>query len=145
MNKLCRGPQGDVTYHIWKLQFQKRRILKFAFFVHMFKLVTNPQGNIRTLHLPVLEKKNFEDGLLCSYVPTCDPHDWPSFNPWGTIRTNLVEVHREMLYTKYQSSRPSSFKEEEFWNLLSLFLCSNLWPFRTGPVLTPGTSYEQIW
>ena len=34
---------------------------------------------------------------------------------------NYVEVHKEMLYTKYQSSRPSSFREEEFWSLL---LCS---------------------
>ena len=33
-----------------------------------------------------------------------------------------------MLYTKYQSFRPSRFREEGFWSLPSLFLCSNLWP-----------------
>ena len=33
-----------------------------------------------------------------------------------------------MLNTKHQSSNPSSFREEEFWNWFSLFLCSNLWP-----------------
>ena len=35
---------------------------------------------IKTLHLPVLEN-NFEDGLLCSHVPTCDPWDGASFDP----------------------------------------------------------------
>ena len=29
--------------------------------------------NIKALILPVSEKKNFEVGFLCSYVPTCDP------------------------------------------------------------------------
>ena len=27
---------------------------------------------------------------------------------------DLVEVHKELLHTKYQSSSPSSFREEEF-------------------------------
>ena len=45
--------------------------------------------NIKALYLPVSEMKNFEIGLLWSYVPTCAP------------------------------------------------------PPRTGPVLTPGASYEQ--
>ena len=62
------------------------------------------------------------------FVPTCDPCDRASFDPWDIIWTNLIEVLKEMLYTKYQSSRPSSFREEEFWNFLSLFLCSDLWP-----------------
>ena len=73
-------------------------------------------------------EKKFEDGLLCYYVPTCDPRGRSSLHPRGVIWTNLVEVLKEMLYTKYQSSRLSSFREEEFWNFLSLFLCSNLWP-----------------
>ena len=52
MNKLGRGPQGDATYQIFK-----------------------------ALRLQVLEKKNFEDGLLCSYVPTCDPRTWSILTP----------------------------------------------------------------
>ena len=44
------------------------------------------------------------------------------------IWTNLIEVHLEMLHTKYQSSKPSSFREREFWSFSSLFLNSNLWP-----------------
>ena len=37
-----------------------------------------------------------------------------------------------MLNTKYQSSNPSSFREEKFWSWFSLFLCSNLWPLGWG-------------
>ena len=63
--------------------------------------------------------------FLCSNL-------WPpgrgQFWPQGHHIRNMVEVLKEMLYTKYQSSRPSNFREEEFWNFLSLFLCSNLWP-----------------
>ena len=61
-------------------QFQRRRILKFAFFVPMFKIVT-PRGRA-------------------------------SFDPRDIIRRNLVEVHKEMLNTKYQSSTPSNFRDE---------------------------------
>ena len=42
--------------------------------------------NIKSLRHPVSEKKNFEDGLLCSYVPTCDPRGGAIFDPRGTIR-----------------------------------------------------------
>ena len=63
--------------------------------------------------------------FLCSNL-------WPplrgQFWPRGIVWTYLVEVLKEMPYIKYQSSRPSSFREEEFCNFLSLFLCSNLWP-----------------
>ena len=36
---------------------------------------------MNALSLPVSDKKNFEDGLLCSYVPTCDPLRGASFDP----------------------------------------------------------------
>ena len=63
--------------------------------------------------------------FLCSNL-------WPRggirFNPKGIIWIKLIKVHKEMLNTKYQSSNPSSFREEELWSWFSLFLCSNLWP-----------------
>ena len=43
VNKIDRGLQGDAKYQISKLYtfwFQRRRILKLVFFVHMFQLVT---------------------------------------------------------------------------------------------------------
>ena len=70
--------------------------------------------NIKTLHLPVSEKMNFEDELLCSYVPTWDPRDGASFDSRGIIWTNLVEVHQKMLHTKYQSSSPYRLGQEDF-------------------------------
>ena len=87
--------------------------------------------------------EEFEVCLLWSYVPTCAyPHlGRASFDPRGITWTNLVEVYKEMLHTKYQSSRPSSLREEEFWILPSLFLCSNLWP----PWWGQSSPQEIIW
>ena len=95
---------------------------------------------MKALGLPVSENKNFEVCIFCSYVPTCAPR--ASFDPMGIICTNLLEVHKEMLHTTYQSSTPSRFREEEFYRWASLFLCDNLFP-QAGPVLTPGALYEQ--
>ena len=99
--------------------------------------------NIKAPCHPVSERKNFVDllcsyvtscdehfevCLLCSYVLTCDPREGASFDLRGIIWTELVEVHKEKLYAKYESSKPSSFREKEFLNFLSLFLCSKLLP-----------------
>ena len=46
-----------------------------------------------------------------SYVPTCDPQGRASFDPRGIKWTNLVRIHQEMINTKYQGSRPSTFRE----------------------------------
>ena len=70
--------------------------------------------NIKALSFPVSEKKNFEVGLLCSYVPTCDLWVGASSDPQDMIWTNLIEVHMEMLTSKYQSYTPSSLRQEEF-------------------------------
>ena len=70
---------------------------------------------MKALGLPVEEKKDFEVCLPCSYVRNCDtPGAGPVLTPKGIIRTKLVEVHKEMLHTKHQSSTPYSFREEEF-------------------------------
>ena len=49
-----------------------------------------------------------------SYIWTCDHRGRASFNPRGIIWTNFVKVHYKMQDTKYQSSTPSSFREEAF-------------------------------
>ena len=46
-DQMGKGPPGDATYQIAKLyafQFQKRRILKFVFFVPKFQPATPPGG-----------------------------------------------------------------------------------------------------
>ena len=37
------------------------------------------------------------------------------FGPRGIIYTILLEVHKVMLHTKYQSSRPYAFRQEDFF------------------------------
>ena len=39
--------------------------------------------HIKSLCHPVSEEKKIEDGLLCSYVPTCDPQGRASFDLRG--------------------------------------------------------------
>ena len=51
MHKLGRGPQGNATkqiLHLYAFRFQRRRILKFAVFVSMLKLVTPGAGSVLT-------------------------------------------------------------------------------------------------
>ena len=69
---------------------------------------------MKALSFPVSEKKNFKVCLLCSHVQNCDPWAEASFDPRGIICTKFIEVNKEMLHTKHQSSTPSSFREEEF-------------------------------
>ena len=64
---------------------------------------------MKALSLPVSEKKNFEFCLLCSHVQNCDPWGGDSFDPRDIICTKLVEIHKEMLHNKHQSSTPSLF------------------------------------
>ena len=45
---------------------------------------------------------------------TCDPRVGANFDPRGIIWKILVEDYLEMLHTKYQSSAPSSLREEDF-------------------------------
>jgi len=64
----------------------------------------------------------------------CDPRGRVNFDPRGIIWTMLVEDLLIMLYTKYESSGPCSFRQEDFWkmhieNLFSdpvTYLCNQL-------------------
>ena len=120
---LARGPWWPWIAHL--SHFPHKWILYLCSFgSNLWSPVLIPK--VYTLSLQVLEKKNFKVGPLCSYVPTCDPRGGVSFDPKGNMN-KLIKVHKEMLNTKYQSSNPSSFREEKFWSWFSLFPCSNLW------------------
>ena len=79
--------------------------------------------------------------FLCSNL-------WPqggaNLDPKSIISKNLVEVNKEMLHTKYQSSMPSIFREEEFWRWPSLFQCSNLWPPGWGQFWPQGFHMNKL-
>ena len=87
------------------------------------------------------EFRNWSSLFLCSnlWTPWQD-QSWPK----GFVWTNLVEVHKEMLHTKYQGSRPSSLRVEELWNFHSLFLCFKLVIPRAGLVLSPGAFMNKL-
>ena len=97
---------------------------------HMNKLGRDPQWNaayqISKLYTFQFQRRSLKMGFFVPMYPIVTPGQglfWPQRHHMN----KLSRVHKEMLYTKYQSFRPSNFKEE-FWNFLSLFSCSNLWP-----------------
>ena len=108
--------------------------------VHKEMLHTKYQGS-RPSSFRVEELWNFRSLFLCS---TYDPQGGASFDPRGILWTNLVEVHKEMLHTKYQISTPSIFKEEKIWRWASLFLCSNLWPPGRGQFWPQGHHMNKL-
>ena len=59
----------------------------------MNKLCRGPQVDdayqISKLYAFQFQRRIF--GLLCSYLPTCDPRGRASFDPWGIKLTNLVD------------------------------------------------------
>ena len=68
----------------------------------------------------------------------------PRAGPKGHHMNNMVEVHKEMLHTKYQSSRPSSFRVEELWNFRPLFLCSTFDPQGRASFDPRGISWTNL-
>ena len=89
MNQFGKGPTGDAQYEISKL---------YAY--------------------PVSEKKFQSLPFLFPWS-----NSWPggraSFDPRGITWTNFVEVHLEMLYTKYQSYTPFRSETKNFEYFLS--------------------------
>ena len=70
---------------------------------------------------------------------------WGQFLPQGHHKNNLVEVYKDMLHDKYQSSMPSSFREEEIRRWASLFLCSKLWPPGPGQFRPRGHHMNKLY
>jgi len=54
---------------------------------------------------------------LYNSMLNCDPWGGVNLNPRGIILTTLVEDLEMMLYTKYESSGPCSFRREDFFKL----------------------------
>ena len=52
---------------------------------------------------------------LCT---ACDPWGVAIYGPRGLNWTNMVEVHKMMLHTKYQGSRPCGFRQENLFMFL---------------------------
>ena len=71
----------------------------------------------------VSERKNFEVGLHCSYVPCCDPMGRDQFSPLGHHMNKLGRVPQG--YATHQISKPYAFqfkrKKLKFAVFVSMF------------------------
>ena len=82
---------------------------------------------MKALGLVVSEKKIF----------LCFSHD-ARMDPRGTVGRIYKEDHYTMLHTKFESSGPCGFREEDFFYAFPIV---SLWELMTpgvGPFLTPG-------
>ena len=67
----------------------------------------------------VLEKI-FYDFPHCKSMGANDPRGGASFDPRGMVGRIYKEDHYTLLHTKYQSSAPCGFEEEDFFFMFSL-------------------------
>ena len=88
--------------------------------------------NMKALGLVVSEKKIF-------YVLPMNPRGGARMDPRGTVgRIYKVDHHYTLLLTKYESSGPCGFGEEDFFYVFPIV---SLWELMTpgaGPFMTPG-------
>ena len=81
-----------------------------------------------------------EDFFLCFThdPPPPSPQGGACMNPRGTVGRIYKEDHYTLLLTKYESSGPCGFGEEDFFYVFPIV---SLWELMTpgaGPFLTPG-------
>ena len=88
---------------------------------------------MKALGLMVSEKKIFTDD-----APPPPPQGGACMKPRGTVGRIYKEDHYMLLLTKYESSGPCGFGEEDFFYVFPIV---SLWELMTpgaGPFLTPG-------
>ena len=91
---------------------------------------------MKALGLVVSEKKIFFYVLPMTPPPT--PRGGARMDPRGTVGRIYKEDHYTLLHTKYESSGPCGFGEEDFFYVFPIV---SLWELITpwaGPFLTPG-------
>lgn len=82
-----------------------------------------PVQNFRSLGLVVSDKNSFKVCYflyIFQYVMrlTNTHHSGEANNdPWGVIWKTVAEVHSTILHTKFQSSDPDSFRQEDVWGV----------------------------
>ena len=70
---------------------------------------------MKALGLVVLEKKIFLCFSHCKSMGANDPRGGAIFDPRGMIGRIYIEDHLTLLHTKYESSGPCGFGEEDFF------------------------------
>ena len=74
-------------------------------------------------------------------MQNCDPRGGVNFDRRGIIWTTLVEDLLMMLYIKYESTGPCSFRQEDFLK----FLKKNLFIDPVTYLCNQLERFEQIW
>ena len=91
----------------------------------------------KVLGLKVSDKKIFFIFSLNKPMLNMWPPGRSHIGPRGIIWTNLVEVHKVMLHTKYQGPRPYVFRQENFYVLPYWRLFKHVTP-GAGPYWSKG-------
>ena len=87
--------------------------------------------NVKALGLVVSERKVVLCFSHCMSIVDYDPLGWAIFDSMGMVGRIYKEDHYTLLHTKYKSSGPCGFGEEDF-------LCFSHDALGAGPVWTPG-------
>ena len=87
---------------------------------------------MKALGLVVLEMKIFSCFSHCKSMGANDPQGGAIFDPRGMVGMIYTKDHDTLLHTKYESSRPCDFGEEDF------FLCFSDDASGAWPLWTPG-------
>ena len=121
MDRQTDGHRRTLSDHNSSLSIPCSGELKRMLTPSQFLFSTTPRLIIRTrgpwwLWITRVIFPTIEFYIFVTLVPTCDPQGGASFDSKGIIWIRLIKVNIEMLNTKYQSSYPFSFREEEFWS-----------------------------
>ena len=110
----------------------------------------DPRGTVGRIYKEehyILLKTKYESSEPCGFreedffyvLPmTPPPQGGVCMNPRGTVGKIYKEDHYTLLLTKYESSGPCGFGEEDFFYVFPIV---SLWELMTpgaGPFLTPG-------
>ena len=117
----CRNHQSlDRNQPSWGSN-QWPAVLKYQIFLscHRLGYMLKQEGHDGPGSLTRVIFPTTEFYIFVPLVPTCDPQGGASFDSKGIIWIRLIKINKEMLNTKYQSSNPFSFREEEFWSWFS--------------------------
>ena len=78
--------------------------------------------NIEALAVVISEKKIFSCFSHCMSMGANDPRGGAIFDPRGMVGWIYKEDHYTLLHTKYESSGPCGFGEEDFFMFFPLYV-----------------------
>jgi len=119
------GPCSFRQEDFWKLHFKNRFLTLWPTYAtnqnHLNNFRRGPPGTIPVQFGQIPISGSRED-VVCSFpyiiqFKIVTPGAGSISTPGGIIWTTLVEDLKMKLYTKYESSGPCSFRQEDFWKL----------------------------